>query len=147
MAHYVPLSAQPPGFDLKALADREGRRYSYLRLSVTDRCDFRCEYCMPETGEVQHERRADLLTFDETERVVGIFVRLGVRRLRFTGGEPFVRRDFVRLVEQIAEAFPQLALALTRGGSPQSAGRNRSGDGGGDHTQVQHRADARRERR
>jgi cyclic pyranopterin phosphate synthase len=116
MAQYVPHLERPAGFDLKSLADREGRHYSYLRLSVTDRCDFRCEYCMPEAGEAQHERRADLLTFGEIERLVGIFELLGVRRLRFTGGEPFVRRDFIQLVERIAAAFPQLALALTTNG-------------------------------
>lgn len=113
MADYVPVRERPAGFTLKALADQEGRRYSYLRLSVTDRCDFRCEYCMPEGGEEQHERRADLLSFEEIERLVGIFEVLGIRRLRFTGGEPFVRRGFIRLVAQIASAFPGLALALT----------------------------------
>lgn len=113
MADYVPVRERPADFNLKALADREGRHYSYLRLSVTDRCDFRCEYCMPEGGEEQHERRVDLLTFEEIEQLVGIFQVLGIRRLRFTGGEPFVRRGFVRLVERIASAFPDLALALT----------------------------------
>ena len=116
MARYVPVQERPAGFNLKALSDREGRRYSYLRLSVTDRCDFRCEYCMPEGGEEQHERRVDLLSFEEIERLVGIFEALGVQRLRFTGGEPFVRRGFVRLVQRIASAFPRLALALTTNG-------------------------------
>lgn len=116
MAQYVPVRERPSGFSLKALADQEGRRYSYLRLSVTDRCDFRCEYCMPAGGEEQHERRADLLSFEEIARLVGVFEVLGIRRLRFTGGEPFVRRGFIDLVEQVASAFPSLALALTTNG-------------------------------
>lgn len=71
---------------------------------------------MPEGGEAQHESRANLLSFAEIERLVGVFEHLGVRRLRFTGGEPFVRRDFIHLVERISTAFPQLALALTTNG-------------------------------
>lgn len=74
------------------LADRYGRRISYLRLSVTDRCDLRCEYCLPKGFNGFAEPR-DWLTFDEIERVVATFVRLGVRHVRLTGGEPLLRRN------------------------------------------------------
>jgi cyclic pyranopterin phosphate synthase len=86
---------------LPALADAQGRGYSYLRLSVTDRCDLACVYCMPPGGEDEHALRPELLSFEEAARLVSLFVALGVRRVRFTGGEPLVRRDVVRLVELV----------------------------------------------
>lgn len=70
------------------LIDRFGRKIDYLRLSVTDRCDLRCSYCMPKTFK-GFEDPGDWLTFDEIERVVRIFVRMGTSRVRLTGGEPF----------------------------------------------------------
>ncbi len=72
---------------------------------------------MPAGGETDHGRRSDLLSFNEIERLVGIFSHLGIRRLRFTGGEPLVRRDFPNLVTQLARAYPLLELALTSNGS------------------------------
>ncbi|KIA78857.1 molybdenum cofactor biosynthesis protein MoaA, partial [Chromobacterium piscinae] len=69
------------------LIDRFGRAIEYLRLSVTDRCDLRCSYCLPK-GFKHFEEPAHWLTFDEIERVVAVFARLGTRRLRLTGGEP-----------------------------------------------------------
>lgn len=86
---------------LPPLIDTLGRRYSYLRLSVTDRCDFACVYCMPPGGEDDHATRPDLLSFEEAARVVSVFAQLGIDRVRFTGGEPLVRRDVVRMVELI----------------------------------------------
>jgi cyclic pyranopterin phosphate synthase len=92
---------------LPALLDRYGRRIDYLRLSVTDRCDLRCSYCMPE-GFRGFEEPEHWLSFDEIERLVGAFARLGVRRIRLTGGEPLLRRDVVGLAGRIA-ALPGIA--------------------------------------
>ncbi len=83
------------------LTDPFGRRVEYLRLSVTDRCDLRCTYCMPK-GFDAFEEPEDWLTFDEIERVIGAFARLGVRRLRITGGEPLVRKGLPDLVARLA---------------------------------------------
>lgn len=97
------------------LADRHGRVHTYLRVSVTDRCNFRCTYCVPE-GPLSYMPRADLLTYEEIARVVGVFARMGVRRVRLTGGEPTVRRDLVELVRSIA-AIPGIDdLSMTTNG-------------------------------
>lgn len=84
-----------------ALVDQYGRHIDYVRLSVTDRCDLRCSYCMPE-GFKGFEEPADWLDFDEIERLLGAFARLGVRRVRLTGGEPLLRRDISGLARRIA---------------------------------------------
>ena len=81
------------------LADRFGRRVTYLRLSVTDRCDLRCAYCMPERMTFQPRR--DLLSLDELLRLADAFIDRGVTRIRLTGGEPLVRRDAVQLVSAL----------------------------------------------
>lgn len=99
------------------LSDARGRHYTYLRLSVTDRCDFACVYCMPPGGEDDHATRPDLLTFEEAARIVGIFEGLGVTRVRFTGGEPLVRRDIVRLVDLVRRRTGIRRLAMTTNGS------------------------------
>ncbi len=83
------------------LIDRFGRRIEYLRLSVTDRCDLRCAYCIPE-GFKGFEEPDHWLTFDEIERLLGLFASLGMKRVRLTGGEPLLRRNVVGLVERIA---------------------------------------------
>jgi cyclic pyranopterin phosphate synthase len=77
------------------LIDGHGRQITDLRVSVTDRCNFRCQYCMPADGLPWLERSA-LLSFEEIERLVRVFARLGISDLRLTGGEPLVRRDFPR---------------------------------------------------
>ena len=79
------------------LVDPQRRAIDYLRVSVTDRCNYRCTYCLPAVG-VTHSAREDILTFEEIARLVGCFARLGVRRVRLTGGEPTVRRDLPELV-------------------------------------------------
>jgi cyclic pyranopterin phosphate synthase len=86
---------------MNKLIDRFGRRIEYLRFSVTDRCDLRCAYCMPE-GFKGFEEPAHWLTFDEIERLMGLFASLGMKRIRLTGGEPLLRRNIVGLVERIA---------------------------------------------
>ncbi|MDD5364424.1 MAG: GTP 3',8-cyclase MoaA [Gallionellaceae bacterium] len=84
-----------------ALIDRFGRRIEYLRLSVTDRCDLRCVYCIPE-GFKGFEVPDHWLTFDELERLLGLFAGLGLKRVRFTGGEPLLRRNVTDLARRVA---------------------------------------------
>ncbi|HEX8980337.1 MAG TPA: GTP 3',8-cyclase MoaA [Parasulfuritortus sp.] len=99
-----------------ALIDRYNRRVDYLRVSVTDRCDMRCSYCMPKRF-TDYEDPAGWLTFDELTRVVGAFAGLGVRRVRLTGGEPLLRRNLPDLVGRIA-ALPGIEdIALSTNGS------------------------------
>ena len=83
-----------------SLQDRFGRRIEYLRLSVTDRCDLRCTYCMPK-GFKGFEEPEHWLNFDEIERLLAVFARLGVRRVRLTGGEPLLRRDLPDLAARL----------------------------------------------
>lgn len=83
------------------LTDPFKRRIEYVRLSVTDRCDLRCQYCLPE-GFHDFEEPEHWLNFDEIERVMAAFARLGVRRIRLTGGEPLVRRDLAGLAARLA---------------------------------------------
>lgn len=83
------------------LTDKYGRRIEYVRLSVTDRCDLRCNYCMPE-GFNDFEEPEDWLTFDEIERVIRIFGELGTKRIRLTGGEPLVRKNIPELAARLA---------------------------------------------
>lgn len=97
------------------LVDLQHRRVEYLRISVTDRCNYRCSYCMPADG-VEVVPRADLLDFAEIETLARVFVRLGVRRVRITGGEPLVRRGIVELVERLAAIDGVDDLAMTTNG-------------------------------
>jgi len=102
----------------KPLVDPFGRAISYLRISVTDRCDLRCVYCMQEN--MVFLPRDELLTFEELERLGRIFIRLGTRKLRITGGEPLVRRDVMRLIETFGREIGPAGLAeltLTTNGS------------------------------
>jgi cyclic pyranopterin phosphate synthase len=97
------------------LLDGHGREIADVRLSVTDRCGFRCRYCMPAEG-MRWLERADLLTFEEMERLVRVLVEMGIRDVRLTGGEPLVRRELPRLVGMLA-AIPGLHdLSLTTNG-------------------------------
>jgi cyclic pyranopterin phosphate synthase len=100
------------------LIDPFGRGISYLRVSVTDRCDFRCVYCMAE--EMTFLPRAELLTLEELDRVCSAFVRRGVRKLRLTGGEPLVRRNILTLFESLSRHLKSGdldELTLTTNGS------------------------------
>lgn len=83
------------------LIDSFGRLHTYLRISVTDRCNLRCRYCMPSEG-LQWKKREELLSFEEIERLAAIFVGMGVNKIRLTGGEPMLRRDFPELVARLA---------------------------------------------
>ncbi len=94
------------------LVDSFGRAHDNLRISVTDRCNIRCFYCMPEKG-VQFMERREILSFEEIERFVRVAVRLGITKLRVTGGEPLVRRDLPVLIRKLV-AIPGIRdLALT----------------------------------
>jgi cyclic pyranopterin phosphate synthase len=110
---------------MEPLLDTFGRPLETLRVSVTDRCNFRCVYCMPKEAFGRDHAfvdRKDLLSLEEIERVVRVFAELGVRTVRITGGEPLVRRNVEHLVELLA-AIPGLELALTTNGAllPQKA--------------------------
>jgi cyclic pyranopterin phosphate synthase len=107
------------------LLDTFGRPLETLRVSITDRCNFRCVYCMPKEAFGRDHAfldRKELLSFEEIERIVRVFAGLGVRTVRITGGEPLVRRNVEHLVQLLA-AIPGLELALTTNGAllPQKA--------------------------
>jgi GTP 3',8-cyclase len=97
------------------LRDGHGREIGDLRVSVTDRCNFRCQYCMPAEGLPWLER-AEILTFEEIARVVALFASMGVGDVRLTGGEPLVRRDFPRLAEMISGIDGVQDLSVTTNG-------------------------------
>lgn len=100
------------------MIDPFGRHISYLRVSVTDRCDFRCVYCMPE--HMTFLPKADVLSLEELDRLCGAFIRKGVRKLRLTGGEPLVRRDVMKLIRSLGSRVKMGELdelTLTTNGS------------------------------
>ncbi|MDP2794260.1 MAG: GTP 3',8-cyclase MoaA [Sulfurisoma sp.] len=98
------------------LLDGFGRRVDYLRLSVTDRCDLRCSYCMPQ-GFKGYEEPGHWLSFDEIERLLAVFARLGLRRVRLTGGEPLLRKNLPDLARRLA-ALPGIDdLSLSTNGT------------------------------
>lgn len=100
---------------MEPLVDQFGRLHDNLRISVTDRCNIRCFYCMPETG-VKFQPREEILSFEEIERFVRVAVSLGVRKIRLTGGEPLVRKDLADLIGKLA-AIPGVEdIALTTNG-------------------------------
>jgi cyclic pyranopterin phosphate synthase len=94
---------------LEPLVDGHGRRIADLRLSVTDRCNFRCQYCMPAEGLPWLERAA-VLSFEEIERLVALLAQMGIESVRLTGGEPLVRRDFPRLAALLAPLVGDLSV-------------------------------------
>ena len=105
---------------IDAPIDRLGRRFADLRISITDRCNFRCPYCMPKEifgPGYEFLPRSAILSFEEIVRLASIFGRMGLRKLRLTGGEPTVRADLPTLVRMLREALPEVDLALTTNGS------------------------------
>ena len=94
------------------LIDRFGRRHTYLRVSVTDRCNLRCRYCMPEEGIVWQDKN-NLLSFEEIERLVRLFADLGITKVRLTGGEPLARHDLHLLVRKLHSIGGIEKLAMT----------------------------------
>ena len=100
---------------LEPLKDGHGRLIGDLRVSVTDRCNFRCQYCMPAEGLPWLDRE-EILTFEEIARLVGLFGAMGVHDVRLTGGEPLVRRDFPRLARMLADIDDVHDLSVTTNG-------------------------------
>lgn len=103
------------------VTDTFGRAMHDLRVSVTDRCNFRCVYCMPKEvfgSDYQFLPHKDILTYEEITRIVRVFVSCGVKKVRLTGGEPLLRRELERLVEMLADVPGLDDLTLTTNGSP-----------------------------
>jgi cyclic pyranopterin phosphate synthase len=112
------ISVNPNGRQTAPMVDPFGRHITYLRVSVTDRCDFRCVYCMAE--DMTFLPKSQVLTLEELDRLCSAFVRRGVRKLRLTGGEPLVRRDIMSLVRALGRHLDSGALdelTLTTNGS------------------------------
>src|SRR5437763_15176616 len=97
---------------MEALRDSWGREIKSVRVSVTDKCNFRCRYCMPAEG-LDWLERDELLTFEEISRLVGVLAAMGVDEVRLTGGEPLVRRDLPVLVGELAAITGVRAPSLT----------------------------------
>ncbi|HZZ92828.1 MAG TPA: GTP 3',8-cyclase MoaA [Usitatibacter sp.] len=123
----IALKSEPAALAIPAaradsgpLADTRGRALHDLRISVTDRCNFRCTYCMPKEvfgPDYPYLPHAEVLTFEEIVRVARVFAGHGVRKIRLTGGEPLLRKDIERLVRQLRDALPEVDLTLTTNGS------------------------------
>jgi cyclic pyranopterin phosphate synthase len=119
-AAFAKNAAFGPLRDASDLADVRGRKLHDLRISVTDRCNFRCVYCMPKDvfgRDYPFLPHADLLTFEEIARVANVFVGLGVTKIRLTGGEPLLRKRLEWLVEKLAGLSDDLDLTLTTNGA------------------------------
>ena len=101
--------------ELEPLKDGHGRLIGDLRVSVTDRCNFRCQYCMPAEG-LPWLDRDEILTFEETARLVGVFAAMGVHDVRLTGGEPLVRREFPALVAMLKKIEDLREVSVTTNG-------------------------------
>src|SRR5512137_536191 len=97
------------------LTDRFGRVINNLRISVTDRCNFRCRYCMPEQGMTWLARK-ELLTYEEITKLTRAFASLGVKKIRLTGGEPLMRKDLHTLVAELASINGIEDIAMTTNG-------------------------------
>ncbi|MES2012997.1 MAG: radical SAM protein, partial [Pseudomonadota bacterium] len=106
---------QPENVRQTQLIDQFGRTVDYIRLSITDRCDFRCVYCMAE--EMTFLPREEVLSLEECARLVKVFVSLGVSKVRITGGEPLVRKNALWLFEDIGKLSGLKELVLTTNGS------------------------------
>jgi cyclic pyranopterin phosphate synthase len=114
----IETASTPQDIGSPAMTDPFGRTISYLRVSITDRCDFRCVYCMSE--DMTFLPRADLLTLEELDRLCSAFISKGVKKLRLTGGEPLVRRNMMSLVRSLSRHLDTGALnelTLTSNGS------------------------------
>src|SRR5271168_1042606 len=112
----VPVISGPAQMPSGVLRDRLSRPLRDLRISVTDRCNFRCQYCMPREvfgPGFEFLPRSELLTFEEITRLVRMFAAAGVTKVRLTGGEPLLRRELPRLVESIAGVEGVADVALT----------------------------------
>ncbi|MDX1472434.1 MAG: GTP 3',8-cyclase MoaA [Flavobacteriaceae bacterium] len=100
---------------MNTIIDNHGRPINYLRLAVTDRCNLRCFYCMPEEG-IKYLPRKELLSYEEMERVIAILSKMGVNKIRITGGEPFVRQDLIPFLQRVRALGSELQLSITTNG-------------------------------
>lgn len=100
---------------MMTLIDSFGRKLDYLRVSVTDKCNLRCAYCMPPEG-IKLLPHDEVLRNEEFIHLLGLFVQLGVVKLRFTGGEPLVRKGFIDIVRRTKELYPRVEMGLTTNG-------------------------------
>ena len=98
---------------LPPLVDAHGREVRYLRLSVTDRCNLRCVYCRVDNTFIPHDK---VLRYEEMERIVAVAVATGVRKVRLTGGEPFVRKGFPEFLQRLRARHPDVDLRITSNG-------------------------------
>jgi molybdenum cofactor biosynthesis protein A len=98
------------------LIDNHGRQINYLRLAVTDRCNLRCLYCMPAAG-LNWLPRKDILSYEEMERLLSVLSQAGITKLRFTGGEPFMRKDFMHLLESVSNKQWFEKISITTNGT------------------------------
>ncbi len=101
---------------MPTLYDNHGRRINYLRLAVTDRCNLRCFYCMPEEG-ISYVAKEDLLSYEEMLRMVGLLAQMGIEKIRITGGEPFVRKDMLNFLGQLCQLPGIRKVNLTTNGT------------------------------
>ena len=123
---------------MEPLVDSYGRRIKSMRISVTDKCNFRCTYCMPAEG-LPWLKKAEILSYEEIERIARVAVSMGIEQIRLTGGEPLVRRDLPSLVQQLRQIAGLRSLSLTTNGILlQTAGWG-AGRGGTDAHQRQPR--------
>lgn len=98
------------------MRDSYGRRINYLRISLTDRCNLRCRYCMPERGIENKLRHEDILSLEEKYQLIKNFVQLGIDKIRFTGGEPLVRKGVVELIERVNQLEGVREITMTTNG-------------------------------
>src|ERR1041384_6284199 len=97
------------------LVDNHGRPINYLRLAVTDRCNLRCFYCMPEEG-IEWLPRKEILSYEEMLRLCTLLVKMGIEKIRITGGEPFVRTDLMKFLSWLSKLSSLKQLTLTTNG-------------------------------
>ncbi len=113
---YAPRSpSSASGIDSPQLIDNHGRVITYLRLAITDRCNLRCSYCMPEHG-VESVSHGETLSYEELERLVRLFLQMGIEKIRITGGEPFVRRGCMDFLERLKGDLGVKTLVVTTNG-------------------------------
>ena len=98
------------------LIDGHGREVNYVRFAVTDRCNLRCFYCMPEEG-ISYQPRKELLTYEELLRTYALLAKMGVNKVRITGGEPFLRKDLIQFIEALHKNHPEANIHITTNGT------------------------------
>ncbi len=101
---------------MNRLIDTFGREHTYLRISVTDRCNLRCVYCMPHDG-IEWKKKDQLLTYEEIEKVARVFAAMGINKIRITGGEPLVRKELEYLIGRLARIEGIKTIAMTTNGT------------------------------